>query len=200
MHFMEFSANRSLRDQRRRENADRISQCARLLTDERGIDGFTMDDLAEAAGVSRRTLFNYYPGKDAAVFGHHDDIPEDLIATFCGGGPTGHLIEDLRLLVHARLESKDIERSELAMMRRIMHDNPRLAGVFKHEFEAKGEMFCKLIEAREGDEYDDIRARVIFRVVASLFEMSVDYYVDHPEHELADLFDRAIHALRSAFA
>ena len=196
---MECSANESLRDQRRRETADRISLCARTLTDERGIDGFTMDDLAEAAGVSRRTLFNYYPGKDAAVFGQHEDIPEDLVATFCGGGPTGDLIEDLRVLVHARLESKDIDRAELAQMRRIMHDNPRLAGVFKHEFEAKGEMFCKLIEAREGDKYDDIRARVVFRAIASLFEMCLDYHLDHPEHELVELFDRAIHALRSAF-
>jgi AcrR family transcriptional regulator len=196
---MEFSATESLRDQRRRETADRISLCARTLTDERGIDGFTMDDLAEAAGVSRRTLFNYYPGKDAAVFGQHDDIPEDLIATFCDGGPTGDLIEDLKALVHARIESKDISREELALMRRIMHDNPRLAGVFKHEFEAKGEMFCKLIEAREGEDYDDIRARVVFRAIASLFEMCLDYHLDHPEHELVELFDRAIHALRSAF-
>jgi hypothetical protein len=85
-------------------------------------------------------------------------------------------------------------------MRRIMHDNPRLAGLYKHEFEAKGEIFCTLIEAREGDEYDDIRARVVFRAIAALFEMCLDYYLDHPEHELAELFDRAIHALRSAFA
>lgn len=170
-----------------------------MLTDERSIDGFTMDDLAEAAGVSRRTLFNYYPGKDAAVLGHHDDIPEDLVTEFCNGGPTGDLIEDLRALVHARLESRDISRAELTLMRRIMHDNPRLALLYKHDFEAKGEMFCKLIEAREGDAYDDIRARVVFRAVVALFEMCLDYHLDHPEHELVELFDRAIGALRSAF-
>jgi AcrR family transcriptional regulator len=196
---METSASGSLRDQRRRETADRITQCARVLTDERGIDGFTMDDLADAAGVSRRTLFNYYPGKDAAVLGQHHDIPEDLVTTFCEGGPSGDLIEDLRVLVHARLESADIEREELALMRRIMHDNPRLAMVFKHEFEGKGEMFCKLIEGREGRAYDDIRARVVFRTIAALFEMCLDYHLDHPEHELPELFDRAIHALRTAF-
>jgi len=196
---METSANCSLRDRRRRETADRITHCARVLTDERGIDGFTMDDLADAAEVSRRTLFNYYPGKDAAVLGEHDEIPEELVSEFCEGGPTGDLIEDLRVLVHARLESRDIQRSELALMRRIMHDNPRLALLFKHEFEAKGEVFCTLIEGREGAAYDDIRARVVFRTIAGLFEMCLDYHLDHPEHELAELFDRAIHALRSAF-
>jgi len=196
---MKTSASGSLRDQRRRETADRITHCARVLTDERGIDGFTMDDLADAAGVSRRTLFNYYPGKDAAVLGQHDDIPEDFVTAFCEGGPSGDLIEDLRVLVHERLENQDIDRAELARMRRVMHDNPRLAVLFKHEFEAKGEMFCKLIEAREGTAYDDIRARVVFRAIAALFEMCLDYHLDHPEHELPELFDRAIHALRTAF-
>jgi AcrR family transcriptional regulator len=196
---MEPSASETLRDQRRRETADRISHCARTLTDERGIDGFTMDDLASAAGVSRRTLFNYYPGKDLAVLGHHDDLPDDVVAQFCAGGPSGDLIEDLRVLVDAHLEGKDIDRAELALMRRVMHDNPRLVGVFKQEFEAKGQLFCKLIEEREGEAYDDIRARVVFRIVVSLVDMCLDYYLDHPEHELPELFDRAIHALRSAF-
>lgn len=33
------------------------------LVVERGYDGFTMDDLAGAVGVSRRTLFNHDPDK-----------------------------------------------------------------------------------------------------------------------------------------
>jgi len=197
---VEASASTSLRDQRRRDTAERIARCARLLADERGLDGFTMDDLAAEAGVSRRTLFNYYPGKDLAVLGHHDDdVADEVVATFCAGGPTGDLIDDLRVLVDAHLEGKDIDRAEVARMRRILHHNPRLVGVFKQEFEAKGQLFCKLIEEREGEAYDDIRARVVFRTLVSLVDMCLDYYVDHPEHELAELFDRAIHALRSAF-
>ena len=36
---------------------------------EHGLDGFTMEQLAERVGVSRRTLFYYFPAKDDAVLG-----------------------------------------------------------------------------------------------------------------------------------
>ena len=58
MHFMTPSASPT----RRERTLAMIVQRARELTDRHGLDGFTMDDLAEAAGVSRRTLFNYVPG------------------------------------------------------------------------------------------------------------------------------------------
>ena len=74
MHFMTQSAIQvteqgDTRADRRRLTAHRITGCAQRLTLERGLDGFTMDDLAALAEVSRRTLFNYFPGKDDAVLG-----------------------------------------------------------------------------------------------------------------------------------
>ena len=60
---------------RHEETAHHISACSQLLADERGFDGFTMEDLADAAGVSRRTLFNYFPGKADAVLGEAHDVP-----------------------------------------------------------------------------------------------------------------------------
>lgn len=33
----------------------------------KGPAGFTVDDIAEAAGVSRRTFFNYFPSREAAL-------------------------------------------------------------------------------------------------------------------------------------
>ena len=68
LHFVSESAT-GLRELKKVETTRRITLCAQRLTDERGLDGFTMDDLAEAAEVSRRTLFNYFPGKVDAVLG-----------------------------------------------------------------------------------------------------------------------------------
>lgn len=58
-----------LREKQRAATAARIVRSARRLADQHGVDGFTLDDLAEAAGVSRRTLFNYFPTKYDAVLG-----------------------------------------------------------------------------------------------------------------------------------
>lgn len=42
------------------------SQFIRLVV-ERGVDGFTFHDLASAAGVSTRTLYRYFPSREAII-------------------------------------------------------------------------------------------------------------------------------------
>lgn len=66
-----------------------IEQAAFRLFDARGFDGTTLDDIAAAVGVSRRTLFRYYPSKNDIPWGQFDRtldrfrqilraLPEDL--------------------------------------------------------------------------------------------------------------------------
>ena len=61
--------------QRRRRRTQRALQNAAIaLTDRRGLAAVTVDDIAAAAGVSRRTFFNHFPTKAAALF---DPDPSD---------------------------------------------------------------------------------------------------------------------------
>ena len=190
----------SVREARRFETSQRISHCARLLADEHGLDGFTMDDLADAADVSRRTLFNYFPGKDAAVRGDRPPLDVDLLATFRGGGPTGKLLDDLIAMVDALLDDADIDRDELALLRRVMHDNPRLITQAMADFDSYVEQIREAVQVREGAAYDETQARVLFRVFGALFELALDHYLEHPDRELVDLFNEAVGTLRSTFA
>jgi hypothetical protein len=57
------------RDAKRSQTALRLQERALRLTLDRGFDGWTMDDLAEAADVSRRTVFNYFDSKADVVLG-----------------------------------------------------------------------------------------------------------------------------------
>lgn len=56
-----------LRAAKRRITAHALSRTAFELTRERGLDGFTLEELAEHAGVSRRTFANYFSCKEEAV-------------------------------------------------------------------------------------------------------------------------------------
>jgi AcrR family transcriptional regulator len=56
-----------LREAKRRATAHALAQAAFDLAVERGVDGFTIDDVAARAGYSRRTFANHFACKEEAV-------------------------------------------------------------------------------------------------------------------------------------
>jgi TetR/AcrR family transcriptional regulator, regulator of mycofactocin system len=67
---------------RRSTTWDHISNVAIDLFATRGFDEVSVDDVAEAAGIARRTLFRYYPSKNALPWGDFDahlDHMRDLL-------------------------------------------------------------------------------------------------------------------------
>ena len=57
---------------RRSTTTDHISNVAIDLFAARGFDEVSVDDVAEAAGIARRTVFRYYPSKNALPWGDFD--------------------------------------------------------------------------------------------------------------------------------
>ena len=69
-----------LRDRKKRQTRDAVLAAASRLFAERGYAETSVDAIAEAAGISRRTFFRYFPGKEDAAFPRH----EDRLAAFRG--------------------------------------------------------------------------------------------------------------------
>jgi TetR/AcrR family transcriptional regulator, regulator of mycofactocin system len=68
---------------RRSTTWDHISNVAIDLFAARGFEEVSVDDVAEAAGIARRTLFRYYPSKNALPWGDFDahlDHMRELLA------------------------------------------------------------------------------------------------------------------------
>ncbi|WJR32901.1 mycofactocin system transcriptional regulator [Mycobacteroides immunogenum] len=51
---------------------DEITAVAMALFAQHGFDGVSVDDIAAAAGIARRTVFRYYSSKNAIVWGDFD--------------------------------------------------------------------------------------------------------------------------------
>jgi AcrR family transcriptional regulator len=68
----------SLRERKKAETRQRIADVATLMFVERGFDNVTVSEVAEAADVSKVTVFNYFPRKEDIFFDRFPQVRELL--------------------------------------------------------------------------------------------------------------------------
>jgi AcrR family transcriptional regulator len=106
-------AQASLRERKKLATRRLLRRAALELVSERGLANVTVEDIAEAADVSPRTFFNYFPSKEAVLFGGEPDRAAALrhgIATSVPGQPA---IDALRTVLVADAEARADELRSL---------------------------------------------------------------------------------------
>lgn len=69
-----------LRERKRRETLQRIAKTAIKLFIANGYEATTLDAIAEASGISRRTFFYYFKSKEEIVLAWQDGLAEEIRA------------------------------------------------------------------------------------------------------------------------
>jgi AcrR family transcriptional regulator len=77
-----------LRARKKRETRDALTRAALELFVERGYDETTLAEIAEAAGVSTRTIFAYFPSKEDILFSTMQTM-RDALAQALADRPAG---------------------------------------------------------------------------------------------------------------
>jgi AcrR family transcriptional regulator len=191
----------SLREWKKVETAHRITLAAQRLTDAHGLDGFTVDELAEAAEVSRRTLFNYFPSKVDAVLGAHPELPEEDLATFRAGGPHGDVVDDVAELARIALAVKQPDQESLELGLRVLRGEPRLLAAAHERFESVTDEFAALLVEREGPDFAADKARLLLRLLLTLLDSALNVLVaEGPGRTLVEVFDEQLALARELFA
>ncbi|TCL72257.1 TetR family transcriptional regulator [Rhizobium sp. BK251] len=85
------------RERKRRQTRERIQEAAISLFLERGFDGTTIEDITEAADVSKRSFFDYFPSKEEVVAAWQDSFADELVEAVAArpaGEPITKVIEE----------------------------------------------------------------------------------------------------------
>jgi AcrR family transcriptional regulator len=194
----------SVRDRRRAETGHALVRHARLLTAEVGLHGFTVEEVCDAAGVSRRTFFNYFASKEDAVLGvplqRNDDV---AIAEFLAGGDAGSgklsatLLDDLATLALARWSVMDLVPDTFTALFAAVEREPRLLPRMLEHGALTEQADAALIEQREGLAPGDLRASIAAQMIGTIGRSVAHAFLtgDH-ERPFADLFHSHLRAAR----
>jgi AcrR family transcriptional regulator len=89
----------SLRERKKLATRRLLRRVALDLIAERGMANVTVEDIAEAADVSPRTFFNYFPSKEAALFGSDPAKGIELRERIVHDSPGEPALEVLRAIM-----------------------------------------------------------------------------------------------------
>jgi AcrR family transcriptional regulator len=120
---------------RRAESRDAIVAAAQRLFLGRGFGAVSMDELAEAAGLARRTLYNQFASKEEIFREMLSRVSRQLEAAFPPGIETQGAVEDVLRLVARMILQLHRQREYLGFLRMVVADSRQFPWIAK-EFAA----------------------------------------------------------------
>lgn len=160
------------REQKKRETRKAISDAATALFTERGFDAVTVAEVAEAAGVAKMTVFNYFPRKEDLFFDREGE-PEALVRGALAGRAPG---EAPVAALHALARRLEAERhpfakvtASVALFWRTIAESPALLSRVRELREEIERGVAGLLAQAGGAPAHNPRARVVAATVMAVW-------------------------------
>jgi AcrR family transcriptional regulator len=161
---------------------------ARRATIEHGLHGFTIEQLCETVGVSRRTFFNHFASKDDAVLGIEINADVEAVDAYAAGGVVAADLAPLDSVVALAIDQfhrVGIDRADEVLVRGVFEREPALVARFLSATDVQLGRIAEAVRSRFGwDDPVDRRARLVTEVAAGLLKVTAETYFD-------DAFDEA---------
>jgi AcrR family transcriptional regulator len=184
-----------LRERKRTRTRLMIQTEALRLFGEKGYTQTTVEEIAEAAAISPRTFFRYFPSKeDVVIWDEYDPLALELLESRPIDEPVA---ETFRAVVRETLSGlyrRDPER--LLARVQLSASVPEVRARFLDERTHGIEQFAQLVAARRGGPADELALRVIGSGLLAAVTVALDLWQrDDGKSDLLALLDQATHAL-----
>lgn len=189
---------RALKKARLREELITI---ALRLFEQQGFEETSVQQIADAAQVTRRTFHRYFPSKKYVVFSHEEGVLAEVFAAL-DRQPVGEsALTALRGALRGYLLDADAagERQEQAdsvrRARQLLHANPALRGENFALAMTREQALAQRLGTRAGLPADDLRPQLLAACCFAGLAIAQDHWVRGTDHSVAGLHQALDHTL-----
>jgi AcrR family transcriptional regulator len=172
----------SLREQKKAANHDAIFAAAITLFSEKGYNKTTLSDIAETANVSQRTIFAYYPSKEAIIFEPYRLLFDDLFDHIDNRGEMT-VFESLRLFAVPERDSVKTEE-----LQALIESNTELQEYSTNLMATLESKLTEAIATEKGLRPDSIQAFLIGSACRAIISYSINNHGDKKAADVAFKF------------
>jgi TetR/AcrR family transcriptional regulator, regulator of mycofactocin system len=185
---------------RRVTSRGELEQVAFELFAANGFELTTVDDIAAAAGIGRRTFFRYFPSKNDVPWGMFEVELERMRARLKECPRDVPLMDAIRV---ALVDFNRVEPSQIPWHRRRMELILRVPALLAHStlrFASWRAVIAEFVAERTGLRPDSLAPQAIAHAVLGVAVAAYEQWLDDEDAELGVLLDAAMRQLDAAFA
>jgi TetR/AcrR family transcriptional regulator, regulator of mycofactocin system len=176
-----------------------ITRTALDLFARNGFDQTTVEDVAAALGINRRTLFRYFRSKNDMVWGDFEWVLERLRGYLDATAPDEPLMAALGRAVVASNHYEPADLPELRIRMTLITTVPALQAHAMLRYAAWRAVIADFVAARLGQRPDDLVPQTIAQAALGTSMAAFVRWVANPEEDLEDNLRRAYGLLGSGF-
>jgi AcrR family transcriptional regulator len=150
-----------LRERKKQRTREQIIDAAMGLFAVRGYHATTIADIAEAAEVSPRTFFSYFPSKEAVVFHDADRDLDGLASALRDRLPGETAFDALRRWIDSMIDERMSEQDEALLRKRLCREDEGLANFQGGLMARIHELLLEAIADDLGEPADALRPRLV---------------------------------------
>jgi AcrR family transcriptional regulator len=182
------------RERNKQRTRDRIIAVALELCERQGFDETTVEQIADAADVSKRTVNRYFATKEDIILGHIDDFIVESVKTLRGmpvdGDELGALVTCyLALLNRIATDDEPITFERFLQVQRVLRDSPAVSARSRELDELKTHALSDTIAQRLGVCAEDLSVRLIMGTWSVLVHIAMDCENSTPEQCAMNMTD-----------
>lgn len=177
-----------------------VEVAALELFSSRGFEATTVADIAEAVGVTRRTIFRYFASKNDIVWGDFDRVIRRLRAAFAEEGPEVPLMDALRRAVLASNRYEPDQTPGLRIRMTLITTVPALQAHSMLRYADWSTAVAEMTAERLGAKPTDLAPQALGAAALGASMAAFKQWVENPEADLEDLLEDAHHLLANGFA